>query len=116
MSATLSSMAQACANNRNTAEWQLKRIRQQIQDAMPGEVTDAMRCELAKFKAEFEHWSEYCLYYRQRIAKEGAEAAVSLGGFGAREPRQPQATQPQHDTRLPREREPGEDDGEELSF
>jgi hypothetical protein len=109
---------QASARNRDIAEQQVQRIRQQMDRAAPGEVTDLMRCDLSRYKAEFEHWSSYTLYYKARALREGADAVVHMSDWGGPSPRQAQATQPQRaparDPRLPRE--PGEDREEDIPF
>lgn len=108
MSATVGSMVQACAANRDIAKQQLQRVEQEMERAMPGEVTSEMRCLRARYRAEVEHWADYVLWYSQRVAKEGLCAEVDLGGFGRRTPASARPIAP--DPRLPREREPGEDD------
>lgn len=106
---------QASAKNRDIAEQQVQRIRQQMERAVPGEVTDAMRTGLSRFKAEFEHWANMVGYYKARALREGADAVVHMSGWGGPSPRQAQTAQPQRaparDPRLPRE--PGEDDDAE---
>ncbi len=109
---------QASAKNRDIAEQQVQRIRQQMDRAAPGEVTDAMRTDLSRFKAEYEHWADYVAYYKARALREGADTVVHMSGWGGQSPRPARTAQPQkapaRDPRLPRE--PGEDDDMETPF
>lgn len=108
----------ASAHNRDIAAQQVQRCEQAIERAEAGEVTSEMRCELSRFKAEFEHWANYVGYYKERALREGADTVVHMMAGMSPAPRQAQATQPQRppvrDQRLPRE--PGDDSDEEVPF
>lgn len=108
----------ASAHNRDIAAQQVQRCEQAIERAMPGEVTNEMRCELSRFKAEFEHWANYVGYYKERALREGADTVVHMVAGVSPSPRQQQPTKPQRppvrDQRLPRE--PGDDSDEGVPF
>jgi hypothetical protein len=109
---SLDSMVDACAHNRDVAEFQIRRIEQQLDREEPGSRRDNLLTDLSRFKADYAHWADYVGYYRARAAREGQGIVPFVTRPLAAVP-----AAPEQDRRLPPEREPGGDDGEaELPF
>lgn len=103
---TLGEMVTACLHNADVANFQRRRLRQQLRAVPePGLERDRLSIELSVAEADYHHWSDYVGYYRARVAREGAGALPMMMRHPALVPMAvPVPT---------RAREPGEDDDDE---
>ncbi len=69
---TLGERVESCRHNAEVADWQVRAVQKRLAGL---EIGSPLRMQalvqLATHKAEFEHWSNYLLYYRLRAANEG---------------------------------------------
>jgi hypothetical protein len=110
---TLAAMIEACANNRDVAEFQVRRITQQLEgEPGPGPKRDLLLADLSRYRSDREHWAEYVGYYRAQVGREGGNVVPLV----TRPRLEAAPVEEEADRRLPREREPGGDDDGEVPF
>jgi hypothetical protein len=110
----LGEMIANCAHNRDAADFQRRKLRQQLKGLGMGLERDGVLETLSRVESDYQHWADYVAYYRGRAAREGEGVvpAMVMGVVQAIERRRSErASEP--DRRLPREREPGDDDADE---
>jgi hypothetical protein len=110
----LGEMIANCAHNRDLADMQRRRFRKQLEGMPPGRERDVAEGELNRHHSDYRHWADYVAYYRGRASTEGEGVvpAMVMGVVQAIERRRSERA-PEPDRRLPREREPGDDDADE---
>jgi len=82
---TLAEMVAACLKNADVAKSQQERWQQLAGREGPGPQLDAARRELARYTADYEHWSSYVAYYRGRVSKEGPNVVPTMTGVLGRD-------------------------------
>jgi hypothetical protein len=103
---TVGELVDHCAHSRDVADFQVRRIEQQLAREGPGERREELLGDLSRYRADRDHWADYVGYYRARAAREGAGVVPFVAG-----PRLELVPEElEEDRRLPREREPGGDD------
>ena len=71
-------MGEGCLHNANVASIQIGRTQDELRGLEPGMNRTLLQRALSNYRAEYEHWSTYVAYYRQRIAKEGPDVRPTI--------------------------------------
>lgn len=85
---TLQEMVDSCFTNAAMAERHLEMAKDRMERLPQGDnELPALREQIARHKADYEHWSGYVGHYRERVAREGGSTvpAVALPEQGARQ-------------------------------
>jgi hypothetical protein len=110
----LGEMVVNCAHNRDQSDFQRRQLRKQLEGLGPCLEREKLLETLSRVEGDFHHWADYVAHYRRRAASEGERVVPVMGSgalVGAIEKLRERAPEP--DRRLPREREIGDDDGDD---